>query len=63
MNQNSDVWLGWTYWAAGDWWPPEEPLNVQPRNGRDKPQMKVLTAGLSKKALPSPACTAVKPGN
>ncbi|TCR90697.1 glycoside hydrolase family 5 protein [Rhizobium sp. BK376] len=63
MNQNSDVWLGWTYWAAGDWWPPEEPLNVQPRNGRDKPQMKVLTAGLSKKALPAPACTAVKPGN
>jgi endoglucanase len=63
MNQNSDVWLGWTYWAAGDWWPPDEPLNVQPHDGRDKPQMKVLTAGLSRKALPAPECVAVKPGS
>ncbi|WFU09156.1 glycoside hydrolase family 5 protein [Rhizobium sp. CB3090] len=61
MNTNSDVWLGWSYWAAGDWWPPEEPLNVQPHNGRDKPQMKVLTDGLSRKVSLAPSCAVVKP--
>ncbi|MFK0162619.1 glycoside hydrolase family 5 protein [Rhizobium sp. NPDC090279] len=60
MNANSDVWLGWSYWAAGDWWPPEEPLNVQPHNGRDKPQMKVLIEGLSKKTPLPPFCALVK---
>lgn len=61
MNTNSDVWLGWTYWAAGDWWSPEEPLNVQPHDGHDKPQMKVLAEGLSKKSASAPACALVKP--
>ncbi len=61
MNANSDVWLGWTYWAAGDWWPPEEPLNVQPHNGRDKPQMKVLAEGLSRKTSLAASCALVKP--
>ncbi len=60
MNADSDVWLGWSYWAAGDWWPPEEPLNVQPRNGRDKPQMKVLIEGLGKKTPLPPSCALVK---
>ncbi len=61
MNENGDVWLGWTYWAAGEWWPPEEPFNVQPRGGKDRPQMKVITAGLSRKALLAPECATVKP--
>jgi endoglucanase len=42
MEKNGDVWLGWTYWAGGDWWPPDEPLNVQPRKGRDKPQLRAI---------------------
>lgn len=58
MKTNGDVWLGWTYWAAGDWWPPEEPFNVQPRKGRDKPQMKVIESAIRK--LPPPkACGTV----
>ena len=61
MDANSDVWLGWTYWAAGDWWPPEEPLNVQPRNGRDKPQMKVLAEDLSRKSPLAASCALVRP--
>lgn len=61
MNDNGDAWLGWSYWSGGDWWPPEEPLNVQPRDGHDKPQMKVLTAGLNRKSPPLPACALVKP--
>lgn len=42
MRDNSDVWLGWTYWAAGSWWPPSYPLSIQPRNGKDAPQMATL---------------------
>ncbi|MGV1759028.1 glycoside hydrolase family 5 protein [Rhizobium sp. A22-96] len=61
LNTNSDVWLGWSYWAAGDWWPLEEPLNIQPHNGRDKPQLKVLVEGLSKKATLAPSCALIKP--
>lgn len=38
-----DLWLGWTYWAAGAWWPDSYPLSVQPdRDGLDRPQMGVL---------------------
>jgi endoglucanase len=44
MESNDDVWLGWTYWAAGAWWPAAYPFNVQPgKDGLEKPQMTVLT--------------------
>ena len=44
MEANDDVWLGWTYWAAGAWWPATYPFNVQPsKDGVEKPQMSVLT--------------------
>lgn len=62
MAGNGDVWLGWTYWAAGEWWPAEEPLNVQPRGGKDRPQMKVIAAAIGRKAPLAPACASVKPG-
>lgn len=43
MEDNADVWLGWTYWAAGSWWQPTYPFNVQPgKDGSEKPQMQVL---------------------
>ncbi|RST32320.1 glycoside hydrolase family 5 protein [Sphingomonas ginkgonis] len=41
MQSNGDAWLGWTYWAGGDWWG-SYPLSIQPEGGRDKPQMGVL---------------------
>ncbi|NBN79402.1 cellulase family glycosylhydrolase [Microvirga tunisiensis] len=42
VNRNPDTWIGWTYWAAGDWWG-DYPLSIQPDEaGRDRPQMKVL---------------------
>lgn len=47
IEQNQDVWLGWSYWAAGDWWPAEEPLNIQPVNGEDKTQLKTLLEAFS----------------
>ena len=45
VDDNRDVWLGWTYWAGGPWWPEDYPLSVQPAsltNPRDRPQMAVL---------------------
>lgn len=42
MNENSDVWLGWTYWAGGTWWSKDYFTNIQPQGGKDKPQMAVL---------------------
>ncbi|QBH05574.1 glycoside hydrolase family 5 protein [Xanthomonas oryzae] len=44
MESNSDVWMGWAYWAAGTWWNKGYPFNVQPdAQGRDKPQMSILS--------------------
>ena len=42
VESRPDVWLGWAYWAAGDWWKPDEPLNIQPTDGNDRPQMQTL---------------------
>jgi endoglucanase len=39
---NSDVWIGWTYWAAGAWWG-DYKFSVHPSPDGDKPQMKILT--------------------
>jgi endoglucanase len=33
--------IGGTYWAGGPWWG-DYPLSVEPRQGRDRPQMAVL---------------------
>ena len=43
VNANPDTWIGWTYWAAGDWWG-DYPLSIQPatRGGPDRPQMDAL---------------------
>jgi endoglucanase len=41
VDQNEDVWLGWTYWAAGPWWG-DYMFSIEPRDGEDRPQMAVL---------------------
>ena len=41
VDNNRDVWLGWTYWAAGPWWG-NYFLSIEPQNGQDRPQMAVL---------------------
>lgn len=41
LDGNSDIWAGWTYWAAGPWWG-DYPYSVEPRDGEDRPQMDVL---------------------
>lgn len=46
-----DVWTGWTYWAAGDWWPESEALNIQPTKEGDRLQLRALEYGGS---IPAP---------
>ena len=41
MHTNSDVWLGWTYWAAGPRWK-NYMFTLEPAHGEDQPQMLVL---------------------
>ena len=49
MDANPDLWLGWTYWAAGAWWSQDYPLSIQPdRSGADRPQLDVLLKHVSK---------------
>lgn len=50
IETNADIWLGWAYWAGGDWWPQDEPLNIQPANNADRPQMRTLTGLLAQKS-------------
>ena len=42
LNDNKDVWLGWTYWAGGEWWPADYFTNIQPIDGQERPQLSVL---------------------
>ena len=42
MRANNDVWVGWTYWAGGAWWPQNYFTNLQPVAGKDRPQMTIL---------------------
>ena len=42
IEEDRDVWYGWTYWAAGAWWG-DYPFNLQASNG-ETPQGRVLQA-------------------
>jgi endoglucanase len=59
IDRDSDVWLGWAYWAGGDFWPAEEALNIQPVAGRDRPQLAGLRASLEKPQAAN-ACRALQ---
>ncbi|MGK2909930.1 MAG: glycoside hydrolase family 5 protein [Sphingobium sp.] len=47
VEQGSDVWMGWAYWAGGAWWK-RYPMNIQPEGGQQKPQMAVLSRFMGK---------------
>ncbi|MCX7597711.1 MAG: cellulase family glycosylhydrolase [Armatimonadetes bacterium] len=54
MERDRDVWLGWTWWAAGRWWG-NYPMSIQPDEAGDKPQMAWLrphVQGRTAKDLP-----------
>lgn len=50
MGRNSDVWAGFTWWAAGAWWG-EYKFTIEPKDGRDRAQMNVLKPYLQKPSL------------
>jgi endoglucanase len=53
IDGNGDAWMGWSYWAAGPWWPERYAFSVQPgRAGADRPQMKVLRDHLARQRMP-----------
>ncbi|MBI5531387.1 MAG: glycoside hydrolase family 5 protein [Deltaproteobacteria bacterium] len=45
FDQNRDVWMGWTWWAAGPWWG-DYMFTLEPDNGADRPQMAILAPHL-----------------
>jgi len=45
VDEYSDVYVGWTWWAAGPWWGSYF-SSVEPDGGADKPQMPVLVKHL-----------------
>lgn len=62
LSINGDVWRGWTYWAAGDWWG-DYPYNIQPVNGVVKPQTRVIMRHLSRyRQTSSAAAAGAQPG-
>jgi endoglucanase len=56
LQANPDVWIGWTSWVAGDWWPESETMNVQPHDGKDRGQMAALEKALKAPAADKAAC-------
>ena len=47
VEDHRDVWMGWTYWAAGSWWG-AHPMSAQPRGGVDPPQITTLLSHIQK---------------
>ena len=44
IEANSNVWLGWTFWAAGPWWGPG---SIEPTGGADEARVKALLPHLA----------------
>src|SRR5262249_49333080 len=42
IKAHDDVWLGWTWWAAGPWWGTDYFMTLEPASGSDAPQMATL---------------------
>jgi endoglucanase len=57
VEANADVWLGWTYWAAGPWWG-NYMFSIEPNAGMDRPQMDGLEPHIP---IPAPMLTLVAP--
>ncbi|HEY1628944.1 MAG TPA: cellulase family glycosylhydrolase [Tepidisphaeraceae bacterium] len=51
MERDRDVWLGWTWWAAGPHWA-EYMYTMEPKNGKDRPQMAWIAPRLHGATMP-----------
>lgn len=59
VESNRDLWTGWAYWAAGDWWPEAEALNIQPTASGDRAQLAGLSRYLKDFSASSGTCAAL----
>ncbi|MCL6708469.1 glycoside hydrolase family 5 protein [Pseudomonas sp. R2.Fl] len=59
VEDGRDVWVGWAYWVAGDWWPASEPLNIQPTVSGDRPQLAGLEPFLRDSSGDGATCPAL----
>lgn len=59
VERNRDIWTGWSYWVAGDWWPESEELNIQPTAAGDRPQLAGLASYLKDFSAASSRCPAI----
>lgn len=54
LRKNSDVWEGWTWWAAGPWWG-DYMFSLEPReDGSDAPQMAYISPFFAGNRPPAP---------
>lgn len=59
IDHNAEVWLGWTYWAAGPLWN-EYIFTLEPNASGDRPQLSVLSKHLAGSST-APSTTALPP--
>ena len=57
IEENADVWAGWTWWAGGPAWEEGYFLDLEPVNGIDAPQMAYLEPFLP--VVPEPSILAL----
>ena len=51
MEQNRDIWAGYTWWSAGPWWG-EYMFTLEPKDGKDRPPMATLQPHLQPALAP-----------
>jgi endoglucanase len=52
MEQNRDVWVGFTWWSAGTWWG-DYMFSIEPKDGQDRPQLSYLQPHLQQTPIKS----------
>jgi len=50
MEINHDIWVGYTWWAAGAWWG-DYIFTLEPKDGKDRPQMATLRPHLQQEPV------------
>uniref|UniRef100_UPI003BAA3E2C glycoside hydrolase family 5 protein n=1 Tax=Stappia sp. TaxID=1870903 RepID=UPI003BAA3E2C len=59
LNSRPDIWLGWSIWAAGDWWG-DYPLSIQPNENGDRPQLTAIERFIPRTRPEEKSCKALE---
>lgn len=60
VESDRELWVGWAYWVAGDWWPESEALNIQPTAEGDRLQLRGLATALKDFSVSGSSCPALQ---